>query len=167
MFIVFLVSGFWHGANWTFIAWGGIHAILFLPSFVLKRNRKYVDASDPHFLPSLSEILSIVYTFAVVVVAWVFFRADSISIAFDYIYHFFQNSSDFNYTHPGNRRWLDYIIALFGMLTIEYIYYSNSSLIGIFKSNAILRKTMYILLVFCILIVLGENKDVSFIYFQF
>lgn len=85
IFIVFLISGFWHGANWTFIVWGLIHAILFLPSFLLKKNRKYVNTDDTHFLPSGRDFIAMLYTFSVVTVAWIFFRADSVTIAFDYI----------------------------------------------------------------------------------
>ena len=82
-FIIFLVSGFWHGANWTFVAWGGIHALLFLPLLLRGNNRRHTE--DLTGWPSLRELAGIAWTFAAVTLAWVFFRADSVTMALDYI----------------------------------------------------------------------------------
>lgn len=79
--IVFLVSGFWHGANWTFIIWGGIHALLFLPLFVLNKNRSYVNDSRM----SVQQLPKILVTFLLVTFAWIFFRADNAAHAMKYI----------------------------------------------------------------------------------
>lgn len=86
VFIIFLVSGCWHGANWTFIAWGGIHALLFVPSFIVGNHRKHLDhvVAEGSYLPSPRTFLSMLYTFMVVTLAWIFFRADSIQHAFTY-----------------------------------------------------------------------------------
>ncbi|MBQ0788965.1 MAG: MBOAT family protein, partial [Oceanihabitans sp.] len=81
VFIVFLVSGFWHGANWTFVVWGGIHAILFLPLLLLQSNRKHIASTRL----SLQQVPMLVGTFVVVTMAWIFFRADSVSIGYQYI----------------------------------------------------------------------------------
>ena len=79
IFVIFLVSGFWHGANWTFLVWGGLNALYFLPSFILKRNRKFVnEIAGSTWLPSLRELLGIGITFTLTCFAWVFFRADSL-----------------------------------------------------------------------------------------
>lgn len=85
-FVIFLLSGFWHGANWTFIAWGAYHAILFLPLILLGKNRKYTDivASD-RFFPSLKEIGQILLTFFLVVIGWIIFRSNSIAQAWSII----------------------------------------------------------------------------------
>ncbi|NNK81360.1 MAG: MBOAT family protein, partial [Flavobacteriales bacterium] len=84
--IIFLVSGFWHGANWTFIAWGGINALYFLPVLLTKRNRKNTDTvAQGRLLPSLTELFQMLITFVLTLIAWIFFRADSVSIAFQYI----------------------------------------------------------------------------------
>ncbi len=86
-FIIFLISGFWHGANWTFIAWGGVHAILFIPLLARKKNRKNLDhVAEKSKLPSFKELMQILGTFLLVSVAWVFFRADNLQQAFDYIF---------------------------------------------------------------------------------
>ena len=81
VFIVFLVSGFWHGANWTFIIWGAIHALLFLPLLLANKNRTYVNETKM----SLTQLPKIVLTFVLVTLAWVFFRADTANDAFLYI----------------------------------------------------------------------------------
>jgi len=85
-FIIFLVSGLWHGANWTFIAWGAYHAVLFLPLIILGKNRNYTDivAAD-RLLPNIREIVGILVTFLFVVVGWIIFRSESISQAWEYI----------------------------------------------------------------------------------
>jgi len=84
---IFLVSGFWHGANWTFVMWGAVHAALFIPLVLMGRNRKHTldVVAEGRLLPSVREVFSMGYTFAMVCFAWIFFRADTISGAFSYI----------------------------------------------------------------------------------
>lgn len=85
-FVIFLVSGLWHGANWTFVAWGAFHALLFLPLILTGNNRKYRDVVAPdRFLPSLKEIGQILLTFELVTIGWVIFRADTLPQAWEYI----------------------------------------------------------------------------------
>lgn len=85
-FVIFLVSGFWHGANWTFIAWGFINALYFIPLLVLNRNRNNLDAFRISFnLASARIILNILITFLITCLAWIFFRAKTIQDAFLYI----------------------------------------------------------------------------------
>ena len=85
-FLIFIVSGLWHGANWTFLVWGAYHAILFLPLILLGKNRKYTNvvAAD-RFLPSIREMISMLTTFFLVVIGWILFRAESVAQAWDYI----------------------------------------------------------------------------------
>jgi len=86
IFIIFLVSGFWHGANWTFLVWGFLNAIYFLPLMLLKTNRKNLDTVSPgKILPSAREFIQILVTFGLTVFAWIFFRSESIGAAFAYI----------------------------------------------------------------------------------
>ncbi len=85
-FIIFVVSGFWHGANWTFIVWGFLNAIYFLPLLLTNNNRNHLDTiSKDRWLPNISESLAMISTFGLTLLAWVFFRADSISHAFTYL----------------------------------------------------------------------------------
>ena len=85
-FIIFLVSGFWHGANWTFIVWGFLNALFILPSIILKTNRNNMDiVAKGKLLPSLKELFQMLFTFAFIVFAWIFFRAENMSHAMSYI----------------------------------------------------------------------------------
>lgn len=82
-FIIFLVSGFWHGANWTFIVWGFLHAIFFLPLLLTNNNRRNLDVVALNsFLSSVKDVISILITFLLTTLAWIFFRADNVSQAF-------------------------------------------------------------------------------------
>lgn len=84
-FIIFVVSGFWHGANWTFIAWGALNAIYFLPLLLGNTNRKNLGGLGEETSISLREVVSIIGTFILTVFAWIFFRANNIDHAIDYI----------------------------------------------------------------------------------
>ena len=92
-FAIFLVSGFWHGANWTFIIWGALNAIYFLPLLLTNNNRKNLGVvAEGKLLPSLKELLAMLTTFMLSVFAWIFFRAESINHAFNYIIEIFSES---------------------------------------------------------------------------
>ncbi len=93
IFIIFIVSGFWHGANWTFIIWGALNAFYYLPLLVLNKNRINTDtvAQGKH-LPSFKEFLKMLITFSLTVFAWVFFRAENLSHALNYISTIFSKS---------------------------------------------------------------------------
>jgi alginate O-acetyltransferase complex protein AlgI len=92
-FIIFLVSGFWHGANWTFILWGLLNAIYFLPLLLTNRNRENLDVvAKDRFFPTFKEFSSILITFCLTVFAWIFFRAENIGHAFSYISEIFSMS---------------------------------------------------------------------------
>ena len=92
-FIIFLVSGFWHGANWTFIIWGFLNALYIMPSIIFNSNRNNLDivAQDKNW-PSLKEVLSVGITFGLTVFAWIFFRANNVSHAFSFITEIFSRS---------------------------------------------------------------------------
>jgi len=85
-FIIFLVSGFWHGANWTFLAWGALNAIYFLPLLLTGRNRLHIDTvARGKMIPSLTDALRIATTFGLTCIAWVFFRAESVQQGIQYL----------------------------------------------------------------------------------
>lgn len=92
-FIIFLVSGFWHGANWTFIAWGFLNALYFLPLLLTNNNRNHIEiVAQGKLLPSLKEGIQMLVTFSLVVFAWIFFRAENMQHAFNYIAGIFSPS---------------------------------------------------------------------------
>ena len=86
IFIIFLVSGFWHGANWTFIVWGFLHAVCFVPSFLMNKNRKYLSEITTNYnLPGLRDFIAILKTYAIVVIGWIIFRSKTLNDAYLYL----------------------------------------------------------------------------------
>jgi D-alanyl-lipoteichoic acid acyltransferase DltB (MBOAT superfamily) len=93
VFIIFLISGFWHGANWTFIFWGLLNALYIVPSVLFKTNRNNLDiVAQGRVFPSLKEFFSMAVTFALTDFAWIFFRSDSVASAFLFIKKIFSPS---------------------------------------------------------------------------
>ncbi len=91
--IIFLVSGFWHGANWTFIVWGLLNAIYIMPSILRNKNRTHLDiVAKGRYLPNFSELVSITVTFILTIFAFIFFRSDTLHNAFRYISGIFSKS---------------------------------------------------------------------------
>ena len=160
-FVIFLVSGLWHGANWTFVVWGAYHAFLFLPLILLGKNRKYTDivAAGRHY-PTLRELGQIVLTFALVVLGWIIFRADSLGMAWDYIGRMFTSGG----LKPiGSRLTL---ISILLMLAVEWLHRQKAHGLEISYLNShILKYTIYIGL--AILMFFSYTNSESFIYFQF
>lgn len=92
-FIIFIVSGFWHGANWTFLAWGALNALFIMPSIVMKTNRNNLETvAQGKLIPSAKELFQMAVTFALAVFAWIFFRAENIHHAVEYISGIFSKS---------------------------------------------------------------------------
>lgn len=168
-FIIFLVSGFWHGASWNFIAWGFIHACGFLPLLLLNRNRKHVTdvVSQDRKLPNLKELWQMSTTFAFVTFAWIFFRTDDgIRSALGYIKHIgvsvIGHPGQFLML-PGGKMAFVYIIPL--ILGDWYLRRNERNLKT--TNSAIFRDLIYaILLVFVINSLLYNNNE-KFIYFDF
>ena len=164
-FIIFLVSGFWHGANWTFIVWGAFHAVLFLPLILLEKNRKNTGTvAEGKFLPSIKEIFQILLTFLLVVIGWVFFRADSIGQAFAYLGGMVDMSL-FSTTIFEVKLALKLIFFIFCMLAMEWIQRNKQHGLEISSINKWLRRVIYAFIIFSIVWFMGENEE--FIYFQF
>jgi D-alanyl-lipoteichoic acid acyltransferase DltB (MBOAT superfamily) len=85
-FVIFLVSGFWHGANWTFVAWGVINALYFIPLLITNRNRNHLDTvAVGNFFPGWRNLFLMGVTFCMTVFAWIFFRAENIGHAWQFI----------------------------------------------------------------------------------
>jgi len=168
-FIIFIVSGFWHGANWTFIAWGALNAIYFLPLLLLEKNRKHTDiVSEGKLFATTREYLQIGLTFFITVIAWVFFRSESILDAFNYINKIF---SDSFFTPPEieiqSITILNYFIILFFFLTIEWLQRDeqHSFQFNNIRIHKYLRRVFYYLVITTIIWFSGSPQE--FIYFQF
>ncbi len=164
-FIIFIVSGFWHGANWTFIVWGALNAIYFLPLLLRKKNRVYLGAiSTKYHFPSLKEGGSILITFVLTVLAWIFFRAENIGHALSYFTEIFSMSL---FSRPEILPWeLISLIILF--MGVEWLgrngLYALDGLNTI-KSSFIRLGFSFVLIIITILYM--SNTEQEFIYFQF
>ena len=163
-FIIFIVSGFWHGANWTFIVWGAINAIYFLPLLLSNRNRKNLDiVAESKRFPNLKEILSMLATFSLTVFAWIFFRAENIVHAWSYISEIFSRSL---FSKPDFFSFkLTILLSIF--LIIEWSGRKGQYAISCLGDNwkRPYRYAMYYVIFIAILWYGG--KDQQFIYFQF
>ena len=166
-FIIFLVSGFWHGASWNFIAWGFIHACGFLPLLLLKRNRRYTTdvVAEGKLLPSVRELIQMLGTFAFVTLAWVFFRISEISDAFSYIFSVV--SSNFLEYRTGVLFYkiLVPLSQIFILIIMDWCNRHDERNPTILKNKGMLSLSFFVVLVL-IHFFRGEN-NADFIYFQF
>jgi alginate O-acetyltransferase complex protein AlgI len=162
-FIIFIVSGFWHGASWTYIAWGFINALYFLPLLLLNRNRKNVDEFKIGFnWESLRTLLNISITFALSCLAWIFFRAKTISDALLYIKRMVQDQH-FTEQYFSIERYSHELISL--IIVFVIVEWNNRT-----KIEPISGKYSWIKLGLCLaaILALGVFSDYKeFIYFQF
>jgi alginate O-acetyltransferase complex protein AlgI len=164
-FIIFLVSGFWHGANWTFIAWGGLNALYFLPLLLLKRNRKNLGvAAQGRTLPTFKEIIQIGTTFLLTVLAWVFFRVKNIQEGI-YILNVIASKSILELPRfPGITIAAKTIILVILLILYEWKHREHTHPL-ITAKMTIKNVLIYVALV--VLLLFFNNKDNTFIYFQF
>lgn len=167
-FIIFLVSGFWHGANWTFIIWGALNALYFLPLMLSRKNRKNIEiVAYGKLFPNIRELMAMLITFSLTVFAWIFFRADNIGHAFNYISEILSTSLFTIPKFDGTGKALTTIILVGIFILIEWYgregQYAISNL-GV-KWKRPFRYAMYYAIIFAIIWFSG--KEQQFIYFQF
>ena len=164
VFIIFLLSGFWHGANWTFIVWGGLNALYFLPLLLANKNRTNVSTivAEGRILPNIKEGLQMAVTFGLTVVAWVFFRAESIGHALLYLKGMFSPSI---FALPENRpMYLVGLILLF--VLVEWLQRDKQFALDLSQwQSSKLRWGVYYILIAFVFVFSGHDQE--FIYFQF
>ncbi|TBX69976.1 MBOAT family protein [Flavobacterium silvisoli] len=162
-FIIFLVSGFWHGASWTFIAWGFINALYFLPLLLLNRNRKNLEEFRLGLnFDSLRIVFNILITFGLTCLAWIFFRAKTITEAYQYIKRLFENGI-FSEQYFAIER---YNYELIPLVLVFVVAEWNSRT----KTEPISGQYSWLKLSLCLaaILALGVFSDYKeFIYFQF
>jgi D-alanyl-lipoteichoic acid acyltransferase DltB (MBOAT superfamily) len=161
--VTFTLCGFWHGANWTFLAWGFLNGLMFVPLILLDRHQvnKQIVAHDRPW-PTWPETLGILGTQSFVLISWVFFRADSLSHAGLYLMRCV--------THP----WLGldysrYVVGLMlcgGLLAVEWLQRRRPFALDLQDWPLLARYAAYAA-VFTLLVELGSQAHVPFIYFQF
>ena len=164
IFIVFLVSGFWHGANWTFICWGGINAIYMMPSVIRKTNRKNLDiVAQGKILPSLREVFTIFLTFTLITFSWIFFRSENISQAVHYIKNLFTSLFEKATIFPS----ISLVILIVFFTVVEWMGREQQYALEQFglKWKKWIRWLFYYILAILIFAFSGNARE--FIYFQF
>ena len=167
-FLIFIISGFWHGANWTFIVWGALNAIYFLPLLLLNKNRVNTDTvAEGKYLPSIKEFFQMGITFSLTIFAWIFFRADNVSHALNYISSIFSKTV-FNFPNfHGKLHAFTTLVLIAICLVIEWFGRSDRFALEKFgnKSNRNIRWVFYYSIIILIFWFSGSQQE--FIYFQF
>ena len=161
IFLIFVISGFWHGANWTFIMWGLIHAILYIPLFLGGKNRQHTTSvvSEDKYFPSLKELFQMGSTFFFTMIAWAFFRSKDIYSAYEYI---FCIVSKFSFPN-SNRYGLIFILIIF---SFDWFFRLNERDPMNIKANLLFKYFVYILIYYSIILFVNSDSN-QFLYFQF
>jgi D-alanyl-lipoteichoic acid acyltransferase DltB (MBOAT superfamily) len=171
-FIIFIVSGFWHGANWTFIAWGALNAAYFLPILLANKNRVNLDGvAEGRYLPKAKEAFSILFTFTLTVIAWIFFRAENITHAGEYIADLFSGLGHYMNYYRTYRILVNVgipflLLGLF-FLVVEWLgRHRQFAIATLDKSGSrVFNWVFYLSVAVCIFLHSGTKQE--FIYFQF
>ena len=174
-FVIFLLSGFWHGANWTFVLWGAYHALLFVPLLLLNKNRRYRDTIatitlpdgtiKTKWLPSLKEAGQMLLTFAMAVFGWIIFRATGMKTLSAWISGICDTSL-FSVPYLMNRQYyIPLAVGILVLILVEWINRTKEHGCVLTIKYKWLRIFIYYLLMLAISFNLGQEQ--SFIYFQF
>ena len=171
-FIIFLLSGFWHGANWTFVLWGAYHALLFVPLLLMGRNRRYRDTVatstlpdgtiKTKWLPSLKEAGQMLLTFALAVFGWIIFRAENIGQVGEMIHNICNSSLLSMPDASGNSALLLNIMIL---IIVEWVARVRNHGLDIKHLHPVVRYAIYVGVLFLLFAFGGQTAN--FIYFQF
>lgn len=167
-FIIFIVSGFWHGANWTFIIWGAINALLFLPLLISKNNRNNLETvAQGKLFPNMKEVFQMIITFHFTLLAWVFFRAESVTHAISYISEIFSPSLFSIPKFEGQNKAMATLALVFGFMVVEWFGREQQFALQKFgnKWKPAIRYAFYYALIAIIFLFGGSQQ--AFIYFQF
>lgn len=166
--VIFLLSGFWHGANWTFIVWGLLNALFILPSVLHNTNRNHLDSvAHGKVFPSIKELLSIVITFSFTVFAWIFFRADSLGDAVNYVRRIFSRSLFTIPTFEGIAGAILILVMVLFCMIVEWMGREKQFAIQHLNErwSKPMRYAFYYLIVMSLFFLSGKQQE--FIYFQF
>lgn len=171
IFIVFLVSGFWHGANWTFIVWGGLHgAYLLISRWTAQWRNRLHQISGLAKIPKVHRIIKVVITFHLVLFAWIFFRAKSIGDAFLIIGNLFTRfnvSALFSINGFGVQHFALSIVSILVLIAVELFQRNHNIRLWLSARPVIMRWAIYYGLIIYILLFGAYDNTNEFIYFQF
>ena len=179
LFLTFLISGLWHGSNWTFVIWGALNGFYLIVSIWTKGIRqKIVKAVKLDRVPLLHGLLQITVTFALVCFAWIFFRARDVSKAIYIITHMFTGLSEgfgsmeslLSETGMGINGFIIAVGCIVFMEAVHIVQQKRGSIRQMVASKPLLvRWACYytLLLVIILLGIYGSTAPSAFIYFQF
>lgn len=162
--IIFIVSGFWHGSNWTFVIWGTLHAIYFIPLMLFNRNMQHTNiVAEGKFFPNAQEILQMGTTFFLIIIAWIFFRSETVFDSLSYLSRMF-TASFFSFPEIFPKKTI-ILVTIF--ILAEWIQRDKQHALEIDELNhpLLIRWIIYYVTIFLILQFGGEQQ--TFIYFQF
>ncbi len=172
-FAIFIVSGFWHGANWTFVFWGALNAIYFLPLLLLNKNRKNTDTvAQGKFFPNIKEFFQVLFTFFLTTIAWIFFRSKNITQAFDYIKKMFVGifkSPQIFVNHSFYAPYFNILLMISILIIMEWLKRDKQHALqfdNVDSEKRIFRWGAYLALLIVIFI-FGVFDKTEFIYFAF
>lgn len=177
LFITFIISGLWHGANWTFITWGGLHGIFLILAIILTKPERYIIKMLRLDNSIIHKIYKVTFTFSLVCFAWIFFRANNISDALYIINNLFIDISDYSDIQKmkinlrGIGVGLNEILISISLIILMEVYniYERSGDVWkkLEKKPIWIRWGLYYILLFCILFLAPYSRLNNFIYFQF
>ena len=165
-FIIFLLSGLWHGANWTFICWGLFHALLFVPLLLLGKTRRFGKYEAGKSISGV-EWMNIVLTFFLVTIGWIIFRSPDISTAFDFIGRLF-TFSDYGMPNINPKRLfviMECIMAIVFVVFMEIRHKSNEVVLTFNTKSGVVNFIGYAIVALWAVLFYAVGQ--TFIYFQF
>ncbi len=169
--IIFVVSGLWHGANWTYVTWGIFHGLLFLPLLLLNRNRKHTNiVAQGKFFPSFIECLQMITTFILAMIGWILFRSENINQAWTYLNRMCSSdiigNPQLSLLGLGNSITLGCFIFIILMLGIEWFQRERKHGLDLeWVQSSTIRRAIYGGITWIIFFFMGVQE--TFIYFQF
>lgn len=161
IFVIFLVSGLWHGANKTFVFWGLYHALLFIPIYISNTNRKFIDSviAEKKMIPSIKEVTQVLATFIFVTIGWIFFRIEKIEDAFNFLKIIFLSPFELNILSPKN------ILFIVYLLILEWIERKDERLLFYTYPKSIF--TIFVIISIILILINFNINTQKFIYFDF
>ncbi len=171
--ITFTISGFWHGANWTFVVWGLLNGLYYIPIMLAKKQKKYIEiVAKNRLLPKLKDLINIKITFLLTLIAWVFFRAENIKHAFIYIKGMFSTIVSktaivelYDYVYWNEVYY--YMFFLLSFIIFEWFTRMKQHGLENLKMHIAFRWIIYFIFTFIILSHFEMHEEKEFIYFQF
>ena len=164
-FVVFVVCGIWHGANWTFIVWGIYHAILFVPLLLFfSKSFKKKSVDDEGIIPSFYSLILMVSTFILITIGWIIFNSPTLTDAIGFLSRMFNNSLFAAPSGIGLGENIYILILILFVFMFEWMF-RREEIPLFFKTHGWIKVCILYILLGHILLCSASQSD--FIYYQF